>query len=111
MIITIVHFNPSSIITVDQAHALFEEHAPRYQKLPGLMRKYFLLSEDGQTIGGVYLWKTRQDAERFYNSDFKQFILTQFGCEPTITYFEAPVIVDNVVDSLMLNYSSKLINC
>ena len=111
MMIAIVQFNLSSTLTLDQAHALFKQKSAQYQNLPGLIRKYFLLAENGSSIGGVYLWETRQDAEDFYNDGFKHLISTQFGCEPKITYFEVPIIVDNTVHSLAHNIAENLAAC
>ena len=38
--------------------------APKYQNLAGLIRKYYIRSEDGRRAGGIYLWELRQAAER-----------------------------------------------
>jgi hypothetical protein len=37
--------------------------APNYRGVPGLVRKYYLYGDD-QTGGGVYLWDSRDAAER-----------------------------------------------
>ena len=74
---------------------IFVASVPRYQQVPGLLRKYYLLSDDGDTAGGVYLWKTREDAEALYTQEWKQMIEEKYGSEPVLSYFESPVIVDN----------------
>ena len=38
---------------------MFEASAPSYQNVDGLRRKHYLLSDDGRTAGGVYLWDSR----------------------------------------------------
>ena len=40
----------------------FLEVAPQFKHPSGLWRKYFLISEDGKTGGGVYLWKSIEEA-------------------------------------------------
>ena len=45
--------------------------------------------------GGVYLWKSREDADALYTDRWKQLIRDQYGSDPVISYFESPVIVDN----------------
>jgi hypothetical protein len=75
--------------------------APRYQEAPGLIRKYYLLSEDGGTVGGVYLWKSKEDAERLYTEQWKSFIKEKYGGEPAIVYFHSPVIVDNLTKQIL----------
>lgn len=37
----------------------------------------------------------RGDAERMYSGEWKSFIKERYGAEPSVTYFESPVIVDN----------------
>ncbi|MBV9386531.1 MAG: YdhR family protein [Chroococcidiopsidaceae cyanobacterium CP_BM_ER_R8_30] len=97
MITALVQFKLPAPVTLDQAQAIFSDAAPKFCDLPGLIRKYFLLSEDGETAGGVYLWKSREDANRFYTSGFRQRIVEQYGSEePSITYFGSPVVVDNL---------------
>ena len=48
----------------------------------------------------MYLWKSREDAERLYSAEWKESIQERFGSQPTVTYFESPVIVDNVAGSI-----------
>ena len=70
--------------------------APKYQGLQGLIRKYYLRSEDGRRAGGVYLWETRAAAEAVYNGEWKRGASKQplrLGAE--INWFDTPVIVDN----------------
>ncbi len=98
MITAIVRFPLTPGTTLEEAAALFESTAPRYQALPGLVRKYYLYGEDG-SAGGVYLWQTREDAERVYSEEWRELIAAKYGTEPDITYFETPVIVDNGISA------------
>ena len=68
---------------------------------PGLIRKYFLLSEDSSTVGGVYLWKSQEKAEQLYSAEWRQAITDKYGTEPSVTYFASPVIVDNLAGSII----------
>ena len=79
----------------------FLEVAPFFQRPPGLVRKYFLLSDDGATGGGVYLWNSRQTAHDFSEGTIRPMIKEKFNVEPSITYFETPVIVDNVSSQIL----------
>jgi hypothetical protein len=38
---------------------------------------------------------SRQDAEALYTNEWKQMLKEKYGSEPTLSYFESPVIVDN----------------
>ncbi|MDD9992948.1 MAG: YdhR family protein [Rhodospirillales bacterium] len=86
--------------TRESVKAAFEASAPLYQGVQGLVRKYYLLSEDGRTGGGVYLFDSREDAERLYSEAWKAGIRERLGAEPSIEYFESPVIVDNEVGAI-----------
>ena len=94
MITAIVRFPLPQSITRDNAKAMFEKSAPNYRGVPGLVRKYYLYGDD-QTGGGVYLWKSREAAERFYSDAWKDMIAQRFGTQPQILLFETPVIVEN----------------
>jgi hypothetical protein len=78
----------------DKAQAVFAETAPKYREVKGLICKYYLLSEDGATAGGVYLWQSREAAEQLYTDDWKAFIMKKYGTNPSVSYFASPVIVE-----------------
>ena len=95
MITAIVQFGLPKPVSLEEAAKMFESTAPRYQNLPGLVRKYYLRSEDGRTAGGVYLWKSRAEAEKVYNAEWRERVCKLYGNAPQVTYFDTPVIVDN----------------
>lgn len=100
MITAIVQFKLPAPVSRDKAQQLFLGTAPKYREAPGLIRKYYLLSDDGATAGGAYLWKSRGDAERMYTAEWRQFIARTYGAEPQVQYFETPVVVDNVTGDI-----------
>ena len=61
------------------AKAAFEASAPLYRSVPGLIRKYYLLSEDSRTGGGVYLFDSREDGERLYDAAWRAGIQERLG--------------------------------
>ncbi len=101
MITALVQFKLSQPVTRDKAREIFTSTAPKYREVPGLIRKYYLLSEDGATAGGIYLWKSRGDAKRLYTDEWKRFIVAKYGSEPSVEYFDTPVIVDNLVGAIL----------
>ena len=103
MITALVQFKLPEPMTIDKARSVFAETAPKYREVSGLVRKYYLLSEDGQTAGGVYLWKSREAAEQLYTDDWKAFIQQKYGTMPSVTFFASPVIVDNLVGQIITN--------
>ena len=101
MITAIVQFKLPQPISREKAREIFSGTAPKYRDIRGLVRKYYLLSEDGGTAGGVYLWESREDAERLYTAEWRNFIREKYGAEPTVTYFDSPVVVDNAAGSIV----------
>ena len=50
---------------------------------------------DDRTGGGVYLWNSREVAERFYSDAWKRTIAERYGAQPEILFYETEVIVEN----------------
>jgi hypothetical protein len=94
MITAIVRFTLPHGTSLDAATAMFEKSVPNYKGIPGLVRKYYLYGENG-IGGGVYLWESREAAERQYSATWKKMITDKYGTPPEITYYETKVIVDN----------------
>jgi len=96
LIIVTTSFSLPSPITLDEARSIFMSTAPKYEGVPGLLRKHYVVSQDGGTAGGVYLWNSRSEAEAMYTEAWRSFVREKYGTDPTVTYFESPVTVDNV---------------
>lgn len=96
MIIAIVSFRLPQSMTRAQAAKAFEQTAPRYLGLPGLVRKHYFVTEAGDRAGGIYLWKSKADAAACYNGDWRATVSAKYGSDPEVVYVENPVIVDNV---------------
>ena len=63
MITVITTFKLPKPITRQEAQSNFLCTAPKYQGVAGLVRKCYVLSQDGSTVGGIYLWNSRAEAE------------------------------------------------
>jgi hypothetical protein len=101
MITAIVQFRLPKQLSRSKAEELFMRSAPRYRQVPGLVRKYYLLSENGTASGGVYLFRSKEDGERLFTDEWRRYIVEKYGGEPSIVYFESPVIVDNAVGEIV----------
>lgn len=101
MITVIVEFKLPQPMSVEQARETFLSTAPKYRGMPGLVRKYYFLSEDGTKAGGIYLWESREQAARVYTDDWKTFVRGKYGTDPSLTWLECPVVVDNVSDEIL----------
>jgi hypothetical protein len=107
MITSITRFQLPAGVPIETIKKGFREVAPQFQQPPGLLRKYFLISEDGKTGGGVYLWKSMEQARSFSEGVLRPALRSKFQIEATIEYFEAPVVVDNVTAEIIADADSK----
>lgn len=80
----------------DDLRAVFRETADKYRKVPGLIRKYYLVSEDGGSAGGCYLFESKAAAEQLFTPEWRETVAQRYGSEPTLKFFEVPVVVDNL---------------
>lgn len=100
MITAITTFKLPQPLTREEARRIFLSTAPKYRGVPGLLRKVYVFSSDGATVGGVYLWNSRAEADAMYTDAWRAFVRGKYGTEPTVTYFESPVVVDNVTGQI-----------
>jgi hypothetical protein len=63
---TLVEINIPKGLGREALIAQFSKAAPAYQQVAGLLRKQFILSDQG-TFGGVYLWKDQASADNWFN--------------------------------------------
>jgi hypothetical protein len=92
---------PKPITNRERAREIFLSSAPRYKGMPGLIRKYYFIGQDGIKAGGIYLWESRADADRLYTDEWKAFVRNLYGCDPTLTFLDTPVIVDNGLNEII----------
>ncbi|QOZ31861.1 monooxygenase [Bradyrhizobium sp. CCBAU 53421] len=96
MITAVTTFRLPKPVTREEARSIFLSTAPIYRDVPGLFRKTYVLSEDGMAAGGIYFWNSRGEAEALYTDAWRARAREKYGADPTITYFESPVVVDNI---------------
>jgi hypothetical protein len=67
----------------------------RWRANPDLVRKHYLLSEDGMEGGGVYIWPSREAAEKGHDAEWRESVKQRTGSEPVIRYFDLLMLLDN----------------
>jgi hypothetical protein len=101
MITAMATFKLPKPMTLDEARKIFLSTAPKYQGVAGLLRKYYVLSQDGSTVGGIYLWNSKAEAEALYTESWRAFVREKYNTDPTVTYMDCPVVVDNVSHEIL----------
>ena len=102
MITAIVQFQVSGDTTKEQIFENMGKVAPKFENMPGLIRKNFLFDGDRGVGGGVYTWETREAAEAVNaeGGPWREAIRTLYGVDPEITWFDTPIIVDNAMGEI-----------
>ena len=98
MIIAQVRFELKEPVSLEQMTKKFESTAPKYKGRDGLIRKCYVRSEDGLTVGAFYFWESREKAEQTYTEEWKEMVRGTYGAEPLIAFFDSPVVVDNSIN-------------
>jgi hypothetical protein len=106
MITAIVNFKLPADIDAKKAAELFKGSAAKYRGLKGLVRKYYLFDDEKRIGGGVYLWKSKADAEAVYTPQWQAYIAERYGAPPEIRYFETSVVVDNESERTILDVAA-----
>ena len=101
MITTTVRYRLPPHIDYAGCREHFHKIAPGFRTVKGLISKHFIWSEDGWA-GGVYLWKTRADADAFYSGPWLAGIRERYGMDPQIKYFETACVTDNSAEVVLL---------
>lgn len=101
MIVAIVTFKLPRPAALAEITETFKSTAPRYRGLPGLLRKNYFLSEDGQRAGGIYVWESKAHAEAVYTPQWRATVTEKYGTEPEIVYLHSPVMVDNTAGAIV----------
>jgi heme-degrading monooxygenase HmoA len=72
MIIRLVKFK--SALSDADVLKRYEQRAPQYRKLQGLIQKYYIKDNQTGEHGAVYLWDSMQSMQEFQRSDLSRTI-------------------------------------
>ena len=76
----------------ETAVQMFRDSIPRYMATEGLIRKN-VLYRDGLG-GGIYLWESREAAEKGYNAEWVAYMTAKYDHPPQIEMYEMPITMD-----------------
>ena len=67
---------------------------PRWRANKELIRKHYM--NDGNGLGGgVYIWPSREAAERAHDAEWQAMVERRTGAKPTFRYFDLLMLLDN----------------
>jgi hypothetical protein len=100
MIVELVTFNAPAGADWDAILTEARATIPRWRANPQLVRKHYLLSEDGKECGGLYIWPTRAAAEAAHDEAWRAAVKERTGAAPAIRYFDLQMLLDNEAGSV-----------
>ena len=71
----------------------FRDVLAEYEEKPTLEAKYFSISDDSR-FGGLYLWRTRADAEKHFDAVWFENVRRKRGVEADVLMLAAPYVID-----------------
>ena len=95
MIVELVTFRATPGADWDAILAEARATIPRWRANPQLIRKHYLLSENGGDCAGLYIWPTRAAAEAAHDVAWRAAVEQRTGSAPTIHYFDLQMLLDN----------------
>lgn len=93
-ITTLVEIPLPSGISRENVVAKFVDAAPSYKAVPGLLRKYFIISNTC-TFGGIYLWKDEASAQAWFTQSWKDRVVKTYGKPAAMEWFDTPILLSS----------------
>ncbi len=84
----------------------FAKALTTYQKIEGLEFKAFSLQkvDEARFFGGIYLWKNKESAEKWFSPQWFSRVKTTYGVDGTVDYYQ--VIADKAFIGKDFDYQS-----
>jgi hypothetical protein len=100
MIVELVVFKAPEGATWQSILADARTTVARWSANPDLVRKHYLVSDDGRMCAGLYIWPSRDAARQAHDADWIAGVERRTGAPPTITYFDLMMVLDNEAHTL-----------
>jgi hypothetical protein len=99
MITEVITFKLRAGMTREEVVAAYRKTAPIWRANADCIRKSYLYDGERHLGGGAYLWKNLESAQKAHGDVWRQMINDLYGSEDqiSITYFETPIVADNLV--------------
>jgi hypothetical protein len=95
----IITFKLRRGMTREDVVAAYRKTAPIWRANPECIRKCYLYDGERGLGGGAYLWRSLEAAKLAHGDAWRKMINDLYGSEDqiSITYFETPIVADNLV--------------
>jgi len=95
MIVELVTFKAPADADWDAILSGARATVPHWRANPELVRKHYLLSDDGTECAGLYVWPSRAAAQAAHDAAWRAGVEQRTGSAPVIRYFELQMLLDN----------------
>ncbi|WP_176039846.1 YdhR family protein [Burkholderia stabilis] len=96
MITEIVYFKLQADVDVPTLQERYESTAAKWAQNPDLLHKWYFYDAQTHEGGGVYVWRTREAAERWHGDEYKAMVERVYGHPPAIRMLDTLAHVDAV---------------
>jgi hypothetical protein len=100
MIVEIVQFNLPSGTNRAEATELYRRSAAVWVKNKDLIQKYYFYDGAARQGGGVYIWPSREAAQRWHGEDYRETVHRTYGSMPRIEMLDALLHVDTAAGTV-----------
>jgi len=90
---TLVLIRTPAGVSRERIFAEFAQAAPNYRAIPGLLRKHFLIGDNGASFGGLYLWKDEASAQAWFTAAWHERVRKTYGQAAAIDWFDTPMLL------------------
>lgn len=66
----------------------FVKSIPEYASKAGLLFKYYHITNNGKTFGGIYLWKDKTSAKALFNDEWYAQVRKRLNTEGEVVYYD-----------------------
>jgi hypothetical protein len=94
MITELVFFDLPKGTTRTRALEMYRQTAGTWLANPDLVQKYYFFDEARSVGGGVYVWPSRAEAEKWHGDAYKKKVFSIYGSPPRIEILDALIHVD-----------------
>lgn len=60
-----------------------------------LLHKTYLYEPDTRQAGALFLWKTREAAEKAHGDSWRKQVISFYGVEPNVRLYESPIAISS----------------
>jgi heme-degrading monooxygenase HmoA len=90
---TLVLIRTPAGVSRERVQAEFDKAAPGFRAVAGLLRKHFIIGDNGASFGGLYLWQDEASAQAWFNETWHERVRKLYGQDAAIDWFDTPILL------------------